>query len=80
MCDAVEAASRSLKDYTPQSVSELVDRIIGGKADEEQLTDADITIRELNIMREEIKSYLQQMYHSRVAYPKRLATPNKNRK
>ncbi len=80
MCDAVEAASRSLKDYTPQSVSELVDRIIGGKADEEQLTDADITIRELNIMREEIKSYLQQMYHSRVAYPKRLATQKKDRK
>ena len=71
ICDAVEAASRSLKDYSQQSISSLVDRIVDGKAKEDQLSDADISIRDINRMKEVIKSYLMQMYHSRVSYPKR---------
>ena len=71
VCDAVEAASRSLKDYSPESISALVDRIADSKAKEDQFTDADISLRELNTLKEVIKSYLQQMYHSRVSYPKR---------
>jgi len=71
ICDAVEAASRSLKEYSPESISALVDRIVDGKTKEDQLTDADISIREINRLKEVIKAYLQQMYHSRVSYPKR---------
>ena len=71
ICDAVEAASRSLKDYSHESISALVDRIVDGKAKEDQLTDADISLREINKLKDVIKSYLQQMYHSRVSYPKR---------
>ena len=71
ICDAVEAASRSLKDYSQQSISSLVDRIVDGKAGEGQLSDADISLREISRLKEVIKSYLMQMYHSRVSYPKR---------
>ncbi len=71
ICDSVEAASRSLKDYSPESISALVDRIVGGKSNEGQFDDADISLRELSILKDEIKTYLQQMYHSRVSYPKR---------
>ncbi len=71
ICDAVEAASRSLKEYSSESISTLVDRIVEGKIKEDQLSDADISIREINRLKEVIKSYLQQMYHSRVSYPKR---------
>ena len=76
ICDSVEAASRSLKDYSAESISALVDRIIKIKDDEHQFSEADITVREVNIMRAEIKSYLQQMYYSRIDYPKRMAVPN----
>ena len=71
ICDAVEAASRSLKEYSPENISSLVDRIVEGKIKEDQFTDADISIREINRLKEVIKAYLQQMYHSRVSYPKR---------
>ncbi len=71
ICDSVEAASRSLKDYSPESISVLVDRIVDGKAQEKQFDDADISLRELSVLKDEIKTYLQQMYHSRVSYPKR---------
>ena len=71
LCDAVEAASRSLKDYSEQSISDLVDKIVDGKADDGQLSDSDISLREINKIKEVMKSYLKQMYHSRVSYPKR---------
>ena len=71
LCDAVEAASRSLKDYSEQSISSLVDKIVDGKADDGQLSDSDISLREVNRIKEVMKSYLKQMYHSRVSYPKR---------
>ncbi len=71
ICDSVEAASRSLKDYSAESISVLVDRIVAGKSKEGQFDNADISLRELSVMKDEIKTYLQQMYHSRISYPKR---------
>ena len=72
MCDAVEAASRSLTDYSVPSISELVERIINGKIDDGQLSESEISMSELTVAKEVMKSYLQQMYHARIAYPKRL--------
>ncbi len=70
-CDAVEAASRALKDYSQENISALVDRIVDGKISDGQLVDADISLREIAVIKETMKTYIQQMYHSRVAYPKR---------
>lgn len=77
LSDAVEAASRSLKDYSSESISKLVDKIIDGKANDGQLDEADITLKELTIIREVMKSFLQQVYHSRIEYPKRMKTSKK---
>lgn len=71
LSDAVEAASRSLKDYSEESISSLVDMIIDSKDSEGQLSEADITLKELTIIRGVMKSYIQQVYHSRIQYPKR---------
>ena len=71
LCDAVEAASRSLKDYSENSISDLVDRIVDGKEDDGQLSDSDISLREVNKIKSVMKAYLKQMYHSRISYPKR---------
>ena len=70
-CDAVEAASRSLKDYSPESISDLVDRIVDGKIEENQLGDSEMSLKEMAVVKDAMKTYIQQMYHSRVAYPKR---------
>ena len=77
ICDAVEAASRSLKTYSQENISALVDAIVDGKAKEYQFDDSDISLREINIMKDTIKSYLQQIYHSRVSYPKRKVSADK---
>lgn len=74
LCDAVEAASRSLNEYSPENISALVERIVSGKIEDGQLTDADISLREIATVKESMKAYLQQMYHSRVSYPRRRRT------
>lgn len=69
MADAVEAASRSLKDYSAQSISDLVENIIGKRLSDSQLADADISIREISVVKQMFKSRLEQVYHERIAYP-----------
>jgi len=74
MADAVEAASRTLKDYSEESISALVDRILASKFDDSQLAEADISLRDINVVKASFKRYLQQIYHARIAYPKRQNT------
>ncbi|MBQ9548527.1 MAG: HDIG domain-containing protein [Bacteroidales bacterium] len=71
LCDSIEAASRTLKDYSREAFSDFVEQIVAGKMQEGQFDEAGITVRELGIVKEVLKSYLGQMYHERIAYPKR---------
>ena len=71
MADAVEAASRTLKEYSQEKINELVERIVEGKILEDQLDEADITLRELTTLKSALKEYIQQIHHARVTYPKR---------
>lgn len=70
MADAVEAASRTLKDYSSESISALVDNIIGKRLSDSQLVKADISIREIIVVKQMFKEHLEQVYHQRIAYPK----------
>ena len=71
ICDSIEAASRTLKEYTPEACDRFVEGIVASKEKAGQMEDADITIHELNQVKSILKSYLQQLYHGRIAYPKR---------
>ncbi|MBR5611449.1 MAG: HDIG domain-containing protein [Bacteroidales bacterium] len=71
MADAVEAASRSLQEYTEESISALVEKIIAARLAEDQLVEAEISIKEINTVKEIFKAQLMQMYHARIAYPER---------
>lgn len=71
LCDSVEAASRTLKDYSMESITRFVDGITKTKVSEEQFEEADITISELNTVKMTICQFLAQMHHERIVYPKR---------
>lgn len=71
LCDSIEAASRTLKDYTPQAFDAFVEKIVSGKEEEGQLLEAEISVKELCKVKEVLKSYLSQMYHERIEYPNR---------
>ena len=69
MCDAAEAASKSLKNPTAQSINDLIDKIVSKQVSDNQFVNSDITFREINIIRKVIKKKLMNIYHLRVEYP-----------
>ncbi len=69
MADAVEAASRTLKDYTGESISNLVENLVAARISDAQLVEADISIREINLIKDVFKKHLKQFYHERIVYP-----------
>ena len=71
LSDSIEAASRTLRDYSQESISALVDRIFAYKIEDGQLEQADITLKEIDTIKIGMQTYLGQMYHERIKYPKR---------
>lgn len=69
MADAVEAASRSLKEYTETSISELVERIIDSQIAEGMFKNASITFQHVEIVKRCFIEKLKIIYHTRISYP-----------
>ncbi len=79
MADAVEAASRSLKEYTTESITGLVNRIIDSQIDEGLHNDSPLSFRDISEIKNIFISRLSTMYHSRVSYPESIR-PDNNKK
>lgn len=69
MADTVEAASRSLPDYTEKSIRELVDRLIDGQVAEGFFRDCPITFRDIAYAKTVLIEKLKTIYHTRLSYP-----------
>lgn len=69
MADAVEAASRSLSDYSQDSIDALVDKIVDSQAADGMFKEAPISYRDVEIVKDTFKKRLSTIYHSRIAYP-----------
>lgn len=69
MADAVEAASRSLKDYSYESISSLVNKIVDGQVADGMFHDAPITFQDIEKIKKTFIERLLTIYHSRIAYP-----------
>lgn len=69
MCDASEAASKSLQNPSAQSINNLIDKIIDKQMADNQFLNSDITFREIKIIKKVIKKKLMNIYHLRVEYP-----------
>lgn len=69
MCDAVEAASRSLPEYTEESISTLVNRIIDSQVSEGYFTHCPITFQDIATTKEVLVRKLMTIYHTRISYP-----------
>ncbi len=70
MADSVEAASRSLKETTLETIDELVESIINNQLHDEQFSNSDITFRDITKIKEVYKNKLRNIYHGRIEYPK----------
>ena len=69
LADSIEAAVRSLDVKDPIKVEEMVRKIVNAKIADNQLSDANITFKEIEII---INSFLKTfgaIYHERIKYP-----------
>lgn len=69
MCDSSEAASKSIKNPTAQSINDLIDKIVDKQMADNQFLNSDITFREIQVIKKVIKKKLMNIYHLRVEYP-----------
>lgn len=69
LADSIEAAVRSVEDPTQESISSLIDKIIGQKIAENQFSHADLTFKELEAIKASFMSVLSGIFHERIAYP-----------
>ena len=69
MCDAVEAASRSMNDKTEESINKLVDNILDGQLRDHQFDNTNITFHDITTAKKVLKKKLMNIYHVRIAYP-----------
>lgn len=69
MADSVEAASKSLKNPTFSVIDEFVDKIIAGQMNADQFLNANITFKEIQLIKKIFKQKLTNIYHLRIEYP-----------
>ena len=69
MCDATEAASKSIKEPTAEKIDNLIERIINKQVEDNQFQNSNITLREVELIKKVIKKKLMNIYHVRVEYP-----------
>ena len=69
MADAVEAASRSLPDYTEQSIRDLVNRILDSQVTDGYFRECPITFRDIQYAKTVLIEKLKTIYHTRISYP-----------
>ena len=69
MADAVEAASRSLSEYTEESIGGLVDKIIDSQVADGFFKECPITFKDIAQVKALFKEKLKTIYHTRITYP-----------
>jgi membrane-associated HD superfamily phosphohydrolase len=69
MADGVEAASRSLPDYTEQSIRQLVERIIDSQVADGYFRECPVTFRDIQYAKTVLIEKLKTVYHTRISYP-----------
>ncbi|MBQ8737495.1 MAG: HDIG domain-containing protein, partial [Bacteroidaceae bacterium] len=69
MADSVEAASRSLQEYTEDTISQLVDKVVDAQMADGHFSECDITFKEIAMVKSVFKEKLKIIYHTRISYP-----------
>jgi hypothetical protein len=69
MADAIEAACRTLPEYSQDSIEKLVSRIIDAQLNDGQLVEVEITLKQLGIAKKVFAEKIKNIYHARVVYP-----------
>ncbi len=68
IADAVESASRTLKDHSQEELDALIHKIIKDRLDDNQLSDSPLTLKDIKIIAETLSRVLRSVFHKRIKY------------
>lgn len=69
LADGIEASVRVLQEHTPQRVREVIEHIVRQRIDQEQLRQAPLTLRDLDVIKDAFARVFASMHHTRIDYP-----------
>ena len=69
MADSIEAASRSIKNKSVETLKDLINKIIDSQVDSGQFNNADLTFKDISVLKEVFLKALLNVYHLRIEYP-----------
>jgi cyclic-di-AMP phosphodiesterase PgpH len=69
LADSVESAARALQEPSPERLKDLVERIVAGKIAHGQLDESPLTLRDIEVVKQQLTHVLNGMYHHRIDYP-----------
>lgn len=69
LADAIESASRVLQKPSPQKIEQMVDEVVAARVRDGQLDECDLTLAELDLVKESFQNRLRTMLHRRIPYP-----------
>ncbi len=72
MADTCEAASHSLKEYTEESISNMVNKLVDQQVKDGFFTECRITFYDIAVAKQVLIERLRAIYHTRIQYPSRL--------
>lgn len=75
LADSVEAAARASRDHSAEAITALVEKLVMGRVAEGQLDDCDLTLRDVQRIKDAFRAILIGMYHPRIEYPERASAP-----
>ena len=76
LADVVEAASRTLENPTPSKIKGLVQNLINKMFAEDQLSECELTLKDLNNIAKSFNKILNGIYHHRIEYPDKIGVTN----
>ena len=80
MADAVEAATKSLKEYNDETISQKVNELIDSQLEAGNFEECPITFRDITMAKQTFIDRLKSLYHTRINYPQLNAEENKEKK
>ncbi|MBQ7567815.1 HDIG domain-containing protein [bacterium] len=69
ICDTIEAAARTLPSHTKEAIQALVERLVSGIISNGQLSECDLSLRDIDKIKQSVTHVLTSHYHSRISYP-----------
>ena len=79
LADAVEAASRTLKDPSPSRIKNIVEHLIDERFKSGELDDSPLTLKDLSKISESFQKILSGIFHGRIEYPEPQGKPGETK-